>query len=319
MQTTQDGTDTDLMRSRIIERLVGATGDPDRVSAAARSTGIRAIANVQEMLKERFATPVDMDLASVEIVRLAEAKPDIASLDVLAVLSAPRMPDALILQIDPTALSLLVAVFFGGDPEMPPAPLDRPASGFELDVASVAFEIFAQAINGHGPRALGLRIAGLQPLAGPVAMKRFTVRDGPGVRIDFSIGTGDAAGRVSAWMPQRVLLEGRGGPETAAAPPEPTEWRQRFGEQVLRAGVRLEATVPLMKMPLGAIAGLRPGQVIEMGEDVRGQARLSVRDRILFECELGKLGQHYTVRVKQGFDARQHVVDRLVADQGRDE
>src|SRR5690606_15570664 len=287
-------------------------------SAAARSTGIRAIASVQEMLKDRFGTTVDIDLASVEIVRLAEAKPDIASLDVLAVLSAPRMPDALILQLDPMALSLLVAVFFGGDPELPSAPLNRPASGFELDIASVAFEMFALAINGHGPRALGLRIGVLQPLAGPAALKRFTVRDGPGVRIDFSFGTGEAAGRLSAWMPQRVLLEGRGGPEAATAPSEPEEWRQRFGEQVLRSGARLVATVPLSKMRLGAIAGLQPGQVIEMGEDVRGRARLSVRDRILFECELGKLGQHYTVRVKQAFDARQHVVDGLVADHGRD-
>lgn len=319
MHRMQEATETERNRNRIIERLVGATGDPDRVVATARSTGIRALATVQEMLLERFSTPFDVDLAEVEIVRLADAKPSPDSLDVYVVLSAPTMPSALTMRLDPAALSLLVAHFFGGDPEIPPAPLKRPASGIELDVATLAFEIFAQAINGHGQRALGLRISGLRPMAGQVALKRFILRDGPGVRMDFSIGSGDVSGRLTAWMPQRVLLEGRTAPEGAVKTPEATEWSQRFSEQVLRSGVTLVATVPLMKMQLGEITELQPGQIIEMGEDVRGKARLSVRGRILFDCDLGKLGQNYTVRVKRRFDARNHIVNGLVAEHGREE
>ncbi len=42
------------------------------------------------------------------------------------------------------------------------------------------------------------------------------------------------------------------------------EWSARFSEEVMRSGVRVEATIPLSRMTLGELSGLFVGQVLEM-------------------------------------------------------
>jgi flagellar motor switch protein FliM len=82
---------------------------------------------------------------------------------------------------------------------------------------------------------------------------------------------------------------------------------------VMRSGVELQATMPLARMTLGQITGLRVGQVIEFEGDAQSQAKLSARQKTLFVCEFGKLGQNYTVRVRHPFDAGQDIMEGLVA------
>jgi flagellar motor switch protein FliM len=101
--------------------------------------------------------------------------------------------------------------------------------------------------------------------------------------------------------------------QPGAGSAEAKAWRSRFNEEVMRSKVELKATVPLMKVPLGELAQLQVGQVLELDENARSETRLSARGRTVFVCEFGKLGQHYTVRVRQPFDARQEVLDGLLA------
>lgn len=302
----------ELMRKLIVERLVGATGDPRDVMEASRGLAMRALPVLQEIFQEKFTAPLLVDVAAIDIVRLADVKPDRDSFDALTIVPAETSRDALSMRLDPQALSLLVSLYFGGDPDIPPLPLDRPPSRIELDVAAMVFNAFAEALNGTGPRALGLRLPAPAPLSGASDFKRLTVRDGPAVRITFSLGAGEGAGLLTAWMPQRVILETRvpseGGPQT-----EPLEWRQRFNDEVRRSKVTVTATIPLMKAPLRALAELQEGQVLELSENAQGETLLSVRNRAIFLCEFGKLGQHYTVRVKEPFDARQDAIDQLLA------
>jgi flagellar motor switch protein FliM len=305
---------SELMRKLIVERLVGATGDPRHVIEAARSAAMRAVPILQDAFREKFLAPLAIDIAAIDIVRLAELKPERDSCDALVVVPAAASRDALTMRLDPQALSLLVSMLFGGDPDIPPPQLERPPSKIELDVATIAFDAFAQALNGTGARALGLRLPVPPPLAGSSDFKRFVVRDGPGVRITFQLGSGEEAGMLTAWIPQRVMLESRGTvPKEDRRSRDASEWQQRFSDQVLRSTVEVTATIPLMKAPLSALAGLREGQVLELHENAPAETRLSVRNRTVFICEFGKLGQNYTVRIKHPLDARQDVIDGLLA------
>ncbi|WP_295807309.1 FliM/FliN family flagellar motor switch protein [uncultured Nitratireductor sp.] len=306
--------DPELMRALVVERLVGATGDPRRVSEAARSCASRALPRVMESLEEKLPTPIAVDLIDVEIVRLAELKPRPECCDALVVVAGEVSGDALTMRLDPTAISLLVAAMFGGNPELPAVQIERPPSAIERDVAALAFDIFAKALNGKGARSLGLRLQVPAVLAG-ADFRRFVVRDGPGVRMRFAIGGEEHGGVLSAWMPQRLLLETRemeaGDQRQQSA--KAADWHNRFSDEVMRSNVRLKASIPLMRMALGELASLHEGQVIEFGDGAQPEARLAVREKTVFTCDFGKAGHHYTVRIKQPFDARKDVVEGLLA------
>lgn len=299
------------MSSQLIaERLIGATGDDEQVTGAARACAQRALPPVTDGLKGKLSFPLAIEIQAVDVVRIADSVPDEDSRVAMTILPSNISRDALTMQLDPDALSILVGALFGSEPTLPPAPIERELSEIELDIAAVVFNVFAESINGKGARSLGIRF----PLAPPVAgddLKRLVVRDGPGVRITFSIATEVASGTLKAWMPQRVILEKRGdhaGDEAANA-----KWRSRFNEEVMRSTVEASATVPLARMTLGEIAGLAEGQVLELPEGAQTGARLSVRGSPVFVCEFGRLGNHYTVRVRNAFDVRQDLIEGLLA------
>ena len=70
--------------------------------------------------------------------------------------------------------------------------------------------------------------------------------------------------------------------------------------------------MPLARMTLGQIAGFASARSIEFEGDAQSQAELSARQKTLFVCEFGKLGQNYTVRVRHPFDAGQDMMEGLV-------
>jgi flagellar motor switch protein FliM len=78
----------------------------------------------------------------------------------------------------------------------------------------------------------------------------------------------------------------------------------------------LAATVPLARMTLGDLAGLKVGQTIALPEAAPGDTRLSARRKTVFICEFGRLGNHFTVRIKHPFDAGKEFMDGLVAGSG---
>jgi flagellar motor switch protein FliM len=300
------------MRAHIVERLVGDTGEPDHVIPAARSLAERALPAIRAGLGAMFAAPLGVEIRGVELVRFGAARPDPQENGVLSIAASPSSPDALALAADSRAVAILVSSLFGGDADTPIEPIARPLSPTEIDVAAMAFEEVAKAVNGSGPRAFQFDLPLAAPLAG-AELAELALRDGPAVRVDFTVSCGRSNGRLSLVMPQRVLLKHRGDASAPSASDRgDAEWGARFGEEVMRSSVTLQATMPLGRMTLADLAGLAPGQVIAFGEGARSQVKLSARHKTLFVCDFGKLGQNYTVRVRQPYDARQDILDGLV-------
>ena len=300
------------MRAYIIERLVGETGEPDRVAAAARELIERVIPTIREGLKQNLALDLAIEPGSVELSRMAEAKPA-GEGHAMMVAASPASPDALVLTMDPDAVALVVSALFGGDPGIAIAPIMRELSPTETVVAWRVFEEIARALGASGDKSFDPVLPLPQAISGS-DLKKHILRDGPGVRIELAVSTPAGAGKVVLTMPQRLLLKGAGASAAASQKAGPAaQWRQRFSEEVMRSGVELQATMPLARMTLGQIAGLSVGQVIEFEGDAQSQAKLSARQKTLFVCEFGKLGQNYTVRVRHPFDAGQDIMEGLVA------
>lgn len=298
-------------RAFIIERLVGETGEPDQIIAAARALAERALPAIMAGLQENLNASLAIELAGVELARFVEARPT-ASNHAMAIAASASSPDALILSIDNDAIAVVVSAVFGGDPGEAAAPISRELSPLETEVATMVFEQIARAVNGSGPRAFEFKLPVPLAITGAEMLKHI-LRDGPAVRVTFSVATAASRGRLSLMMPQRVLLKHRGGTGAQTGEPGPdADWRARFSEEVMRSAVTLEATMPLARLTLGDIAGFREGQVIELEELAQSQARLSARDKTLFVCEFGKLGQNYTVRIRHPYDAGQDFIDALM-------
>jgi len=298
-------------RTFIVERLVGETGEPEQVVAAARALAERAVPAIMAGLHENMAMAIAMEVTEVEIVRFIEARP-LETNHAMTIAASTSSPDALVLSIDNDALAVVVSTLFGGDPQEAVPPIARELSPLEIEVATMVFEQVAQAVNGSGPRAFEFKLPLPLAITGKDMMKHL-LRDGPAVRVTFSVSTPASRGTMALTMPQRVLLKHRGDTGAAATGQQPTtEWRDRFSEEVMRSTVTLEATMPLARLTLGDLAGFEEGQVIELEETAQTQARLSARGKTLFVCEFGKLGQNYTVRIRHPFDAGQDFIDGLL-------
>ena len=300
------------IRNPIVERLIGDTGEPDHIIKAARSLGLRALPAIRQSLNEQVSYPIEIEIESVSLARMAEARRPDADNDALVVAASATSPDALMLIADSHAIALLVSALFGGDPDMPVPPIDRPLTSIELELASVVFEATAKALNGSGVRALSIKFP-MPPAISDQDLKKLIIRDGPAVRIAFTLIAPSGEGRFTVMMPQRVLLlhRGEGGAE-AGDEENQARWRARFSEEVMRSSVKLEATIPLSRMTLGELSQLFVGQVIEMPEAAPTSARLSAHRKTLFTCEFGKLGQNFTVQIIEPFDAGKDFIDGLM-------
>ena len=299
------------MRAYIIERLVGETGEPERVTDAARNLIERSAAAIKDGLKQNLALDLTIEMAGVELSRIVDAKPE-GDGHAMTVAASPSSPDALVLTMDPDAVALVVSALFGGDPGIAVAPITRDLSPTETVVASRVFEEIAKGLGMAGDSSFDLALPLPRAISG-TDLKKHALRDGPGVRIVLAISTPAGAGKMMLTMPQRLLLKGAGAGGGSHKAGPAAQWRQRFSDEVMRSGVELQATMPLARMTLGQIAGLRAGQVIEFEGEAQSQAKLSVRQKPLFVCEFGKLGQNYTVRIRHPFDAGQDIMEELVA------
>lgn len=292
----------------ILERLVGDTGEPDKVAKSARSLAERSLGGMRAAIAEGASRPVGVELAAVEVDRMANLAQGAGPYDAITVAASSASPDAVALRLDPAAIGVLVDALFGAGDGSAPARADRPPSALELDIAAYAFDAVARALDGAGARALQIRFPLPAPQPSQEARKA-VMRDGPSVRIDYRLGVAPHTGLLTVMMPQRVVLKPRAAEPREDHDPAAAQWSARFGEEVMRSTVKLEATIPAGRMTLGAIAALQPGQVIELSETAPAETRLSARDKTLFVCEFGRLGQNYTVRIKGPFGTEGDTVE----------
>lgn len=299
-------------RNPVIERLLGDTGEPEHIVRAARALGLRALPAIRDSLNEQVSCPIEIELETVTLARMAEARRADADNDALVVAASATSPDALMLIADAQAIALLVSALFGGDPDMPVAPIRRALTSIELELASVVFEATAKALNGSGVRALSIKFPMPAAVSGQ-ELKKLIIRDGPSVRMTFRLVAPSGEGGFTVMMPQRVLLLHRG--DGVAEPDDGVQqerWQARFGEEVMRSAVRLEASLPLARMTLGEISQLFVGQIIEMPENAPTGTTLSAHRKPLFNCEFGKLGHNLTVRVIEPFDHGEEFIHGLM-------
>ncbi len=299
-------------RDVVIERLLGDTGEPEKVLAAARRLAERAATAVAEAINQALPTSVFVEVGEVKLGRMTDAKAGKGN-QAMTVAPTRLSPDGLVMTFDPQAIAILVNLMFGGEPSRDIAPIDRDLSSIELGVVSLLIQDVARAMNSQGPDGgLGVKLPAPEAITG-ATMKKHVFRDGPSARIVLTLSTTASRGTLTLTLPQRVLVSDRrpAEVETSAAPT--IEWRSRFSDELMRSTVKLEASMPIGRMTLGELTGLEVGQVIELAENTQSNAIIAARGKTLFACEFGKLGQNYTVRIRRPFDSTEETIEGIVA------
>jgi len=301
------------LRNMLVERLVGDTAEPDRVTQAARVLGERALPQIERALADLAPTPLLVELESVELGRIADVFLVDPDNEPVTVAASANSPDAPMMSMDAELVSLVTGLLFGAGPEAKVAEILRPLSPIEIDISAMVFLKVAETFNGQGTRALNVRFPLPRPIAGDDRRKQ-THRDGPSVRLVFKMFNDGGQGRLSVTMPQRIVLAPRG---AEAAQAGQSEFQQRFGGEIMRSKVAIQATIPMGSLTLGEVASLFEGQVLEMPFESPGETRLAARGKTLFVCEFGKLGGNYTVRVKHPFDPEADLMNTILPPLGR--
>lgn len=194
----------------------------------------------------------------------------------------------------------MVECLLGGDPASLVEPVARPASSIELEMAPMITDkiasVLKSAVNAPGNYE-------------PILSKPYNVKDRPKHPDDYvdpfaalvriKVEFGAMISHFSILVPHKNLLK------TLVAPPRPSnaakasaEWAEMIQEQVRRSDVKVEARIRLTPLRLQAISRLQAGDFIPFLDKDEISVQVSANGRDLYDCEFGRSGERYTVRVK---------------------
>ncbi|WP_412762948.1 FliM/FliN family flagellar motor switch protein [Rhizobium skierniewicense] len=137
-----------------------------------------------------------------------------------------------------------------------------------------------------------------------------------GMLVRLKVEIGKVASEFVLVIPQRTLLK------TTIVAPKPSaqamkkqeEWVEMISEQVKRSQVTLEAKIRLQSLTLKTISRLVEGDVIPF-RDIRQDdicVEVSANGANMYNCEFGRAGDRYTVRVKNNVSTDDEILRHLM-------
>lgn len=238
-----------------------------------------------------------------------------ANQGVACVLEAPNWNARLVLGADDDFVFTAVEMLLGGDGSEPAPNVDRPLTRTELGLAHVLFEQFAHALEQAfasvaptnflvGPAAAQVSLDVLGRLTVPIVMVRFHL---------FALGLG---GAVRLMLSQSVLSPMRNELSRTASPesvrPDPA-WSHKIQSEVSRANVELVAVLDEQELALADVARFAVGQVLRLGAAPDGVLRVECNGERLINCEIGKSGGVYALRVRDFVDQEREFMEDILA------
>ena len=211
-------------------------------------------------------------------------------------------------------IAAMVECLLGGDPDSLVEPLARPASSIELEMAPMISDkiasVLKSAVNAPGNYE-------------PILSKPYNVKDKPkhpddyvdpfAAMVRIKVEFGALTSHFCVIVPHKNLLKTVvQAPRATKALRASVEWSELLQEQVKRSDVRVEAKIHLTPLRLGAISRLQPGDVIPFLDKGDVIVQVSANGRDLYDCEFGRAGERYTVRVKDTIGGETDLLNDLM-------
>lgn len=208
----------------------------------------------------------------------------------------------------------MVECLLGGDSESLVEPMARPASSIELEMTPMISDkiasVLKSAVNAPGNYE-------------PILSKPYNVKDKPkhpddyvdpfAAMVRIKVEFGALTSHFCVIVPHKTLLKTNvQAPRATKALRASVEWSELLQEQIKRSDVRVEARIHLTPLRLGAISRLQVGDVIPFLDAGDVTVQVSANGRDLYDCEFGRAGERYTVRVKDTIGGENDLLNDLM-------
>ena len=205
----------------------------------------------------------------------------------------------ILVTLDGTLVHAVVELLCGGSgTETQPAE-PRPATPIDQQFAQIIFTLAAAAVQTEWAD-LGFGAASTAKIDGMLTTDMFGARvDDVGV-IDITVGIFGLHGTLRLILPP-VLLDRFSGDALAFPPATGADpnWTSQLQQEIGRAQVALAAYLDAKDIPLGALAGLKVGQILPLPIDARSRATLVSDGAVLYRGEIGRDDTHYSLRIDE--------------------
>lgn len=95
---------------------------------------------------------------------------------------------------------------------------------------------------------------------------------------------------------------------------EDEAWAQKLRDQVVKATVKVSATMEKRGLTLGDVTQFHVGQVIPLPFSPTSLIPLKNGSRPIFNCELGQKDGFYTVRIEEKIDGEQDFIEKIIGE-----
>lgn len=212
------------------------------------------------------------------------------------------------------AAFIILEMLLGADPAEPSPTEERALSKVERRLSAVFFKTFLGCVSSAfmmvAETGFDLTTTWAEPDFDEVKPRSAMIVG------RFEIETPRQKGEIHFLIPDESLAPVR---EALSQPPKTiTEvnddrWEETIRKEFNRSTVVLTAILDERPGTLGEIAGLRPGDILELNATTDSQVVVETNNERLLWCSLGKSNGVYTLRVEEFVNKEQELMDNILA------
>jgi flagellar motor switch protein FliM len=303
------------MERALLARLTGSLGDQKTLERLAQDFGTLYQSFLPDVLQSELGLSVEVIFAGYQSGLMSELVGRLGDNVVLADATLRNWCPKFVIACDNAFVITLMENMLGATPDSIFQPPRRALSQIELDLSTVVFDKVAQVLRSGVNAPGGFETSIEKPHnadSRPMLEDEETDPFAMSIRVELKLGK--IASEFFLVIPQQYLLK-----TTITLPKskgdfsrEQDAWSESMSEQVRRSRVTLEAKIPLESLTLNAISRLVAGDVIAFRDKEEIIVDVSANGREMYNCEFGRSGENYTVRVKDNVSNENDILKHLL-------
>ncbi|MEJ8310318.1 FliM/FliN family flagellar motor switch protein [Agrobacterium larrymoorei] len=317
MAIAADHSSSFRMEPSLLAKLTGGLGDSKTVTKIGAEIGQVYGTFLPDVFHSETSIDIEVDYETCESGLMTDLIAKLGKDYAVADCSLRNWCNNFMLGVGNGFVMALMERMLGAAPDTIMEPEVRALSPIELDLSALILDriagVLRSAVNASG----GFEVTIEPPFNATGKSNYDEAMFGQfGMLIRSKIAIGKVASEFALIIPQRTLLK------TTIVTPKPSagalkkqeEWMEMISEQVKRSQVTLEAKIRLQTLTLKTISRLVEGDVIPFRDAKQDDicVEVSANGAKMYNCEFGRAGDRYTVRVKNNVSTDDEILRHLM-------